>query len=95
MTTEDFLQLSEAEAAARGAAVLALWWEARGEWARAHGVAQKAGGPESAWVHAHLHRVEGDELNAGYWYAKAGRPRPAPGTTVETERAQILAELWK
>lgn len=52
----------------------ALWLDARGEWDAAHEAAQAAGGPDGAWVHAYLHRKEGDELNAGYWYARAGQP---------------------
>jgi hypothetical protein len=52
----------------------ALWLDARGDWDGAHAAAQAAGGPEGAWVHAYLHRKEGDEMNAGYWYARARRP---------------------
>lgn len=55
-------------------ALQALWYAQRGEWDRAHGIAQDIETPEGAWVHAHLHRVEGDDSNAGYWYARAGRP---------------------
>lgn len=56
-----------------GQALLALWYEARGEWDRAHDLAQSAGGRAGDWVHAYLHRKEGDEMNAGYWYARAGK----------------------
>jgi hypothetical protein len=52
----------------------ALWLDARGEWDAAHEAAQAAGGADGAWVHAYLHRKEGDEMNAGYWYARAGQP---------------------
>lgn len=53
----------------------ALWHAARGEWDAAHGIAQqREGDPAHDWVHAHLHRVEGDLGNAGYWYRRAGRP---------------------
>ena len=52
----------------------ALWWAARGEWDRAHEAAQADKGKDAAWVHAYLHRVEGDGENAGYWYARAGKP---------------------
>ena len=55
--------------------LLALWHLAKGDWNRAHGVAQEDEvDRECAWVHAHLHRVEGDLGNAGYWYRRAGRP---------------------
>lgn len=51
----------------------ALWWEARGDWTRAHEIAQEIDGRDAAWVHAYLHRKEGDIDNAGYWYRRAGR----------------------
>ncbi len=51
----------------------ALWREAKGEWDAAHSLAQADAGPAGAWVHAYLHRVEGDLRNAGYWYRRAGR----------------------
>lgn len=59
-------------------ALLALWHDARGDWDTAHALAQEAGGIDGAWVHAYLHRKEGDAANAGYWYRRAGRP-PAAG----------------
>lgn len=52
----------------------ALWHAAKGEWDKAHRLAQDDGSAEGAWVHAYLHRIEGDEGNAGYWYGRAGRP---------------------
>jgi hypothetical protein len=52
----------------------ALWHAAKGNWDTAHGIAQNDGSAEGAWVHAYLHRVEGDEGNAGYWYQRAGKP---------------------
>ena len=55
-------------------ALMALWHLARGEWDAAHGFAQGDRGHDGAWVHAHLHRVEGDLANAGYWYRRADRP---------------------
>jgi len=54
--------------------VRALWLEARGDWAGAHGVAQDVKGRDGAWVHAYLHRKEGDADNAAYWYGRAKRP---------------------
>ena len=95
MTTEEFLRLGEDEVTKRGLPALALWWEARGEWDKAHEVAQEAANKDGDWVHAYLHRVEGDEGNAGYWYARAGRRSPQAGTSFEAERAAILAELWR
>ena len=52
----------------------ALWWEAKGDWAKAHEIAQEIDSPDAAWVHAYLHRKEGDQGNAGYWYRRAGKP---------------------
>jgi hypothetical protein len=58
----------------KGAPLAALWHVARGEWDRAHALVQAEESAAAAWVHAHLHRVEGDESNAGYWYRRAGKP---------------------
>jgi hypothetical protein len=70
----------------------ALWHLERGEWDAAHKIAQaREGEPAHDWVHAHLHRVEGDLGNAGYWYRRAGRPM-AKGDFV-AEREAILADL--
>jgi hypothetical protein len=53
----------------------ALWHAGKGEWDKAHGLAQMDEGElDHDWVHAHLHRVEGDLGNAGYWYRRAKRP---------------------
>ena len=57
-----------------GPALTALWHLARDEWDAAHGCAQSDDSREGAWVHAHLHRVEGDLANAAYWYRRADRP---------------------
>ena len=57
-----------------GRALEALWYEAKGEWHRAHRLAQSEDTADGAWVHAYLHRVEGDASNAAYWYRRAGRP---------------------
>jgi hypothetical protein len=52
----------------------ALWWAKKGDWDKAHKIVQDEAGPEAAWVHAYLHRVEGDTGNAIYWYRQAGQP---------------------
>ncbi|HTY82979.1 MAG TPA: hypothetical protein VMB19_02110 [Silvibacterium sp.] len=52
----------------------ALWWDAKGEWSKAHEIAQEIESRDAAWVHAFLHRKEGDQGNAGYWYRRAGKP---------------------
>ena len=64
---------------------------ADGDWAGAHRLVQDEEGAEAAWVHALLHRAEGDEPNAAYWYRRAGRP--VASGSLEAERAGILAAL--
>jgi hypothetical protein len=76
-----------------GPALEALWHEARGDWDAAHALAQDAAGAAGAWVHAYLHRKEGDASNAAYWYARAGRP-VARGA-FETEWASIAEALLR
>jgi len=51
----------------------ALWYDAKGNWNKAHQVAQDINDADGAWVHAYLHRKEGDKSNAQYWYSRAGR----------------------
>ena len=55
-------------------ALVALWWAAREQWDKAHQLVMDEGGKDCAWVHAYLHRVEGDLGNASYWYRQAQRP---------------------
>jgi len=71
--------------------LLALWWDERGNWERAHAIAQDVEGVDGAWVHAYLHRKEGDTWNAGYWYRQARRPEARGGLREEWE--QIVGEL--
>lgn len=63
--------------------LVALWWMGKGDWNKAHEVAQSQDDSPSAWVHAHLHRVEGDLSNAGYWYRRAQRPAATEPLDVE------------
>lgn len=74
-------------------ALLALWHDARGEWDRAHELAQAARGRAGDWVHAYLHRKEGDTGNAGYWYARAGKTVATGGLDAEWEA--IARELLR
>jgi hypothetical protein len=69
----------------------ALWWAARGLWGEAHRIVQAEDDAESAWVHAYLHRVEGDLGNAGYWYRRAGKPVAAG--SLETEWEAMVSAL--
>jgi hypothetical protein len=54
-------------------ALAGLWWDAKGDWTQAHESAQQDEGPAGSWVHAYLHRKEGDTLNAHYWYRRADK----------------------
>ena len=54
----------------------ALWYQGKGDWQRAHALAQDVDSADGFWVHAHLHRIEGERVNAGYWYRCAGRTPP-------------------
>ncbi len=69
----------------------AVWHGLRGEWGAAHALVQALEGADAAWVHAWLHRVEGDPGNAAYWYRRAGRGM-AQGPT-EGEGRAIAAAL--
>jgi hypothetical protein len=90
MSFEDFAAAS-APPAGLGPALLALWHDAHGDWELAHTLAQQDSGRNGAWVHAYLHRKEGDEMNAGYWYGRAGKP-VAKGD-LNAERAAIARAL--
>lgn len=54
----------------------ALWYDANGNWKAAHDLVNDMVDKKAAWLHAYLHRKEGDLSNAGYWYARAGKKRP-------------------
>ena len=68
-----------------------LWWTAKGDWDRAHRIVQDESSREAAWVHAHLHRIEGDLGNATYWYRQARQPVATDALDKEWER--IVAAL--
>ena len=72
-------------------ALQALWREAKGDWERAHELAQADGGGAGDWVHAYLHRKEGDPGNAAYWYRRARRP--VCRASLDEEWAAIAAAL--
>jgi hypothetical protein len=72
-------------------ALQALWWDGKGDWNKAHECAQAdEGDPSCDWVHAYLHRKEGDASNARYWYGQAGKP-VAKNTLPEEWRAIVQA----
>ena len=68
------LELQPAPPSSLSAELKALWWAKQGDWERAHDLAQDANSRHGDWVHAYLHRVEGDPNNAAYWYARAKEP---------------------
>jgi hypothetical protein len=76
MTIEHFKASLQSEAPPEGlsAALRAMWEDARGRWDAAHHIAQDIDDQTGAWIHAYLHRKEGDLANAGYWYRRAGQP---------------------
>ena len=74
-------------------ALMGLWWDAKSDWQQAHESAQQDEGPAGSWVHAYLHRKEGDTSNADYWYRRAGK-RTAQ-TSFEEEWVQIVESLLR
>ena len=71
----------------------ALWHDAAGDWDEAHRIAQDVDDADGSWVHAYLHRKEGDAANAAYWYRRAGRP--ASRLSLDDEWAEIAGELLR
>ena len=87
MTLDEFkATLSQASPPPVTAVLRALWHGARGDWDAAHTVAQDVDDESGAWVHAYLHRKEGDPGNAGYWYRRAGQPIATDSLEQEWER---------
>jgi hypothetical protein len=74
MTTQEFEQsLAESNPpAGLDAPLAALWWDAKGDWSAAHALVDELSSSDGMAVHAYLHRKEGEEGNADYWYARAG-----------------------
>jgi hypothetical protein len=83
--------LADTHPPALPAPLRALWHLGRSEWDSAHAIVQEEEDRDSAWVHAHLHRVEGDLSNARYWYARARRP--AHAGTLEAEWRELVSAL--
>ncbi len=93
MSVDDFRASLSASTPAPGfdAALAGLWWAAKGRWDDAHRTVQDQSGADAAWVHAYLHRVEGDLGNAGYWYRQAGQP--VAGDALDDEWHRIVAAM--
>jgi hypothetical protein len=87
MNLEDFkLSLKDAQPrAGLSAPLTALWWDAKGDWARAHALVDELETKDGMAVHAYIHRKEGNATNADYWYARAGREFYRPALDAEWE----------
>ncbi|MDX1314773.1 MAG: hypothetical protein R3356_04670 [Eudoraea sp.] len=66
-------------------ALKALWYDGKGNWEASHNIAQDLPSLHGNWIHAYLHRKEGDQWNAGYWYQRANRAFPSVGLYKEYE----------
>ena len=69
----------------------ALWYDAKGNWDKAHQLIQDLSDKNASWIHAYLHRKEGDVFNADYWYSRAGKNRPS--LSLKEEWEQLVAAL--
>ena len=87
MNIEDFKQSLEADNMPPDLSlpVQAMWFAGKNQWEQSHDIAQDLHTVTGSWIHAYLHRVEGDAGNAGYWYRKAGKTYPI----------ESLAEEWE
>jgi hypothetical protein len=93
MTLQEFRDSLSTDDPPSHVALAGLWWDAKGDWTHAHESAQQDEGPAGAWVHAYLHRKEGDTSNARYWYGRAGKP-PA-NESFDQEWAEIVESLLR
>ena len=93
MTFEEFKKtLSSASPPAEISTYLqSLWFDVKGDWNKAHSIIQNMEDKTAAWIHAYLHRKEGDIGNADYWYRRADKTRPA--NSLEDEWKNIVIEL--
>jgi hypothetical protein len=93
MNFEKFRQsLSSSEAPAKiSTYLLSLWYDGKDDWEKAHTIIQDIDDETAAWIHAYLHRKEGDTGNAGYWYHRAGRKRPT--VSLQEEWKEIVTSL--
>jgi len=90
MTLDEF-RSANAAPSHLGPPLCALWQDAKEDWEAAHRCVQDDNSLDAAWVHAYLHRKEGDVSNAGYWYARAGQPKFQG--TLEAEWEEIARAL--
>ena len=95
MDLEEFIQSSKEESPPEGLSEpqQAMWHARIGDWETAHNIAQSISTELGSWIHAYLHRVEGDLSNAGYWYRRANR-LPHSGSIV-AEADEIVNSIFK
>lgn len=96
MTAAALAQSAESDAqppAGLSLAQQALWLSKAGRWDASHDLCEEVPEPAGSWIHAYLHREEGDLGNASYWYHRAGKEMPATTVTLAEEWAQIAAAL--
>jgi hypothetical protein len=93
MTFEDFKStLSSSNPPADLSDLLkAMWYDGKDNWEKAHNIAQEIASEDGSWIHAYLHRKEGDHGNAAYWYHRAGKP--IPRVSLQEEWKQIVTGL--
>lgn len=93
MNLEDFKRsLTETSPPKESSAYLkSLWYDAKGDWTKAHDTISEIENKNAAWVHAYLHRKEGDTGNADYWYHRAGKKRP--DVSLEKEWEELVKEF--
>ena len=93
MQLNEFLDSTKKEVTPDGLSepLQAMWYARKGDWDKAHNIAQSISSELGFWIHAYLHRVEGDLSNADYWYKRAGKPQ-FQGST-ETEADDIINSI--
>jgi hypothetical protein len=95
MTLNDFKETLSRNDPPQNSSVylMALWFEAKGNWDEAHHLIKDISDKNAAWIHAYLHRKEGDIFNAEYWYKRAGKKRPDVNLSLENEWEEIAEAL--
>ena len=93
MTFEEFFESinNDQPAPDLSETLMSLWWDKKGNWDRAHSIAQDIFTTQGSAVHAYLHREDGVLWNADYWYSRAGRTRP--DMSLEAEWQQLVEEM--
>lgn len=93
MSYEDFISSLKLEHPPEGLhpLLLSLWYDGKGDWEKSHNIAQDIDSKDASWIHAYLHRKEGDDWNADYWYRRAGAKRP--DCSLEEEWRKLILHL--